>query len=128
MLRLSVHRFAISISSTLAFLPVALEGDEYGNFVPDVLKPLGVIRSRLGEHLAIGDVDDAAGVLIRGHPVSNLHQRELEDPQIDHVARVLADLDPIAHFEGFAPEDECPAREVHDRVAQRNRESDREQP
>lgn len=72
-------------------------------------------------------MDDAPGALVGGHPVPDLHQRELKDPHVDHIARVFADLDPIAHLEGFAPEDERPTGEIHDRVAQRDREAGREQ-
>src|SRR2546425_8074347 len=39
----------------LRLSPVAFERDEHGNFVPDVLEALVVIRDRLGEDLAVRD-------------------------------------------------------------------------
>lgn len=66
----------------------------------------------LGEHLPVGDVDDAAGALIGMDPTFDLEQCELEDPDVDDVAGVVADLDPVADLERLTQHGGNPGGEV----------------
>src|SRR5207247_10796602 len=66
------------------FLPFAFERDQDGYLVPDVFEALTVVRYDVGQHFAVGDVDDAAGALVGVHPVTDLVQGELEHPHVDH--------------------------------------------
>jgi len=83
-----------------AFFPIALKGDDDGDLVPDELEAFAVIRDDFGEDLTVGDVEDAAGALIGLHPVADFVECELEQPHVDDVARVGADLDAVATLNG----------------------------
>jgi hypothetical protein len=109
-------------------LPVALEGHQHGELVPDVLEALAVIRQHFGENLPVGNVDHPAGALIGVDPVADLHQTELEDPDIDDVTPVIPDLDSIAYLEGPPPQNEPPSGEIHDEVLEGDRQTSRDQP
>src|SRR3989442_12156314 len=111
----------------LGLLPIALEGDEHRDLVPDVLEALAVVRDDVRDDLAVGDVDDAAGALVGVHPVADLVQGELEYPDVDHVAGVLADLDAVADREGAPPDDEDPARQIEEDVLEGDRDACRHQ-
>ena len=103
--------------------PIALEGHEHRHFVPDVFEALVVVRDRLGEDLAVRDVDDPAARLVRVHPDPDLVEGELEQAKVDDVARVGADLHAVPYLEGSAPHDERPASQVGHRILERDRES-----
>ena len=96
----------------LGLFPVALEGHGDRQLVPDEIEAGGVVGRALMENLSVGDVDDASGALVSVHPVSDLHQGELEQPHVDDVAPQSADLDAVSHHEGFAHGDEDPTGEI----------------
>ena len=84
--------------------PIALERDEHGYLVPDVLEAATVIRQDLAQHLAVGYVNDPAGAPFGVDPVADLHEGELEDADVDDVARVLPDLDAVARLQSLEPD------------------------
>ena len=49
-----------------------------------------------------------------------LVERELEEPQVDDIAGVTADLHAVAHAERTAAQDEQPAGKIGERIFQRN--------
>ena len=118
MLRVGVREF---LEYAFGVAPVALEGHDDGYFVPDVLEALAVIRRRFAEHLPVGHVDDPSSALVGVHPVANLHQGELEQPQVDYVPCVVADLNAVAHLKGLAPENKQPASNIDDGILERDR-------
>src|SRR2546426_7273807 len=54
---------------------------------------------------ALPILDDPPARLVRLHPRADLVERELEQAQIDDVAGVRADLNPVPHLERAAPDD-----------------------
>ncbi len=72
-------------------------------------------------------MNDPAGALVRRDPVPDLHERELEDADVDDVARTVADLDPITDLEGPAPHDEHPPGQIGHQVLERDGQAGGEQ-
>jgi hypothetical protein len=72
-------------------------------------------------------MDHASGTLVRLNPVADLHDRELEDPPIDHIPCMRPDLDAITGAEGPTRNDEHLSREVRHEILERDREACRQQ-
>jgi len=92
--------------------PVAFKGDKNRDFIPDVVEPDLVVGQCFPKDLAVGDVDDSAGALVGIHPVAHLHHAELKEPDVDHIALGLPDLDAIAYGERLSRHDEKPAGDI----------------
>ena len=82
-----------------------------------------VIRGSFFQHVAVRDVYDPAGALLRFNPVSDLDQAELKQPQVYYVSLGLSYLYPVSYYEGFSPEYEKPPRDVGDGFVKRYRDA-----
>lgn len=71
-----------------------------------------VIRLGFGEDLSVGNVNHPACALICIHPVSDLHQSKLKDSYVNHIPRLIPDLDPVPYLKRAPSHDESPACKV----------------
>src|SRR5256886_17493755 len=97
----------------------------YTTLFRSVFEALVVVRDRLGNHLLVGNVDDAPRALVGAHPHADFIQRDLEQPNIDDVALVLGDFDAIPDLERPPPHNERPPREIRQRILQRDGDTGR---
>jgi hypothetical protein len=103
----------------LGALPVAFEGNEDGNLVPDeVVQSPAIDCHGFDEHFAVGDMHDSPSDLVRMDPVADLREGKPGSRQVHNVSRVNANLDAVPHGEGPPPENEHPSHQVHQWVFQ----------
>src|SRR4029078_12280600 len=89
----------------LGSLPVAFEGNEDGNLVPDeIVHPPAIDCQGFNEHLAGGDMHDSPGDLVRMDTLGDLREGKPGNRQVHNVSRVNADLDAVPHSEGPPPD------------------------
>lgn len=102
-----------------SFLPLALESNQYGYFIPDIFKTCGIVGLSLSEDGPVGDMDNASRTLIGLNPVPDLQQGELENPDINHVPCKLPYLDPVSQSKWLSGKDKDPACNIGERILER---------
>ena len=73
--------------------------------MPDIFEPLRIVGDRISKYPPIRQMDNPPCALVTLHPVANFHQRELEDANINYIARIVARLNAIAHPKWLPPQD-----------------------
>jgi hypothetical protein len=112
MLVCNIHEYA------LGFSPVTFKGHKDSDFVPDVLEALTVVRQHVTYDHSVGDIDNASSALIGLDPITDLHETELKNANVDHVTSKLSDLNTVTDGERASPHNEDPSHQPGDEILQ----------
>ncbi len=80
-------------------------GEGQLNFIPYVSEIAGVIENGSAKHLCVGELDDAAAVLVAANPVPDFHHARIEKADVDNVAAQFINFNAVAHGVHVSKED-----------------------